>query len=271
MHAVCLKLFKTEVCVCLSFKCVCMCLLMVDAANALIGMHFLAGAIISILGCVQLVKKIRTKALIVHKIFGYIYVVTSFLAGLGGLGYIFIRGCVGGPAMDVGFAAYGILMIVCALLTGYYGYLRKREKHRAWAFRLFSLAVASWLFRIYYGLWIALTDNVGHHDDFQGPFDYFTMYFFFIPNLFVAEIFIRRLHKPYWSPTSTLKMTDKDVDELENDVDATKQRNTHLMPSESSKWCIASVLFLTLVVVLAGTVGFADDIWIDGIAGTLED
>ncbi len=43
-----------------------------------------------------------------------------------------------------------------------------------------------------YGFWFLFTDGLGHSNTFQGPFDYFMDFFFYIPNLLVAEVFIGR-------------------------------------------------------------------------------
>ena len=42
-----------------------------------------------------------------------------------------------------------------------------------------------------YGLWLMLTEGAGHTRDFRGPFDLVMAFFFYLPNLAVAEAFIR--------------------------------------------------------------------------------
>ena len=68
---------------------------------------------------------------------------------------------------------------------------RAIERHRAWAIRLFALAIASWLYRMEYGLYLGLMGGTGHTDDFRGWFDYIMAFAFYVPNLIVAELFIR--------------------------------------------------------------------------------
>ena len=46
-------------------------------------------------------------------------------------------------------------------------------------------------FRKYYGFWLLLANGLGHADHFTGPFDRVMAFFFYIPNLLVAEVFIR--------------------------------------------------------------------------------
>src|SRR5690606_26941007 len=69
---------------------------------------------------------------------------------------------------------------------------RRLDAHRAWALRLYALAIGSWLYRMDYGFWMILMDGVGHAPGFRGPFDLGMSFVFSLPNLLVSEIFIRR-------------------------------------------------------------------------------
>jgi Predicted membrane protein (DUF2306) len=161
------------------------------AATAGMGVHFIAGAILLLLGPLQFVRAIREHAPAVHRWIGRIYASAALLAGLGGLTFIALKGTVGGTPMNIGFALYGALMVLAAIMTPYYAWQGQFVKHRAWAIRLFALAIGSWLFRIDYGFWLPLTGRLGHATSFDGPFDIVMAYFFYIPNLIVAEIIIR--------------------------------------------------------------------------------
>ena len=157
-----------------------------------IGIHFAAGGIILILGCIQLVNSVREKYLLLHRIIGRLYVIASIAAAVGGLVFIFTKGTIGGLIMDIGFAGYGILTFTTAIATIYFARAQSFDQHRAWAIRLFALAIGSWLYRMDYGFWFMVTDRLGHNSDFTGVFDYFMDFFFYLPNLLVAEIFIGR-------------------------------------------------------------------------------
>lgn len=161
------------------------------AATIGIGIHFAAGGIILILGFIQLIESIRVRFPAFHRITGRIYVFASLLAGIGGLLFIALKGTIGGTVMDIGFSLYGILMIVCAIQTIRTARAGKMETHRAWAIRLFALAVGSWLYRMDYGFWFLLTGAAGHTRDFSGSFDHLMAFFFYIPNLLIAELFIQ--------------------------------------------------------------------------------
>jgi hypothetical protein len=156
-----------------------------------IGSHFMAGGVLLLLGPVQLIGSVRRNFPALHRWLGRSYVVSAGLAGLGGLGFILGRGTIGGPLMDTGFGIYGALMVFCAVLA----YARARAgsyaQHRAWAIRLFALTVGSWLYRMEYGAWFLLSGGVGTGPSFTGWFDAIMMFFFYVPNLIVAELFIR--------------------------------------------------------------------------------
>lgn len=162
------------------------------AATIGIGVHFAAGGIILILGCIQLIDRVRLKYPMVHRWLGRVYVFASLGAAIGGLVFIFVKGTIGGLVMDLGFTGYGVLTFLAAIATIRFARSGDVERHRAWAIRLFALAIGSWLYRMDYGFWFLFTDGLGHSQFFQGPFDYFMDFFFYLPNLMVAEVFIGR-------------------------------------------------------------------------------
>jgi hypothetical protein len=161
------------------------------AATAGIGLHFAAGGVILVLGCIQLMGGVRRRWPAVHRWTGRVYVTAAFLAGMGGLTFILTNGTIGGTVMDVGFGIYGVLMVVAAVQAVRHARARRMELHRAWALRLFALAIGSWLYRMDYGFWLLLTGGLGHTETFSGPFDHVMAFFFYVPNLLVAEAFIR--------------------------------------------------------------------------------
>lgn len=169
-------------------------------ANSGIGLHFLAGGIILILGCVQLLPSVRRHKPRLHRISGRVYLLACLTTSIGGLVFIAARGTIGGALMDLGFGLYGVLMFVCVLQTYRYARLQEFSAHRAWALRLFALAVGSWLYRMEYGLWFMFADAIGHQDDFSGWFDQLMAFFFFLPNLLVVELILcsQRFQQAVW-------------------------------------------------------------------------
>ena len=160
-----------------------------QSATIGIGVHFAAGGIILVLGCIQLMNKVRMRYPNLHRWLGRVYVFSSMAAAVGGLIFIFVNGTVGGTVMNVGFSLYGILMFLAAVETIRHARAKRFEQHRAWAIRLFALAIGSWLYRMDYGFWMLFTDGLWVNN-FLGPFDKFMDFFFYLPNLLVAEVFI---------------------------------------------------------------------------------
>lgn len=160
-------------------------------ANTGMGVHFLGGGLLLVLGNLQFVTPLRDRWPVVHRALGRVYIAAALLAGVGGLLFIALRGCVGGPLMDVAFAGYGVLMVLAASQTVRHAVARRTAVHRQWAVRLYALAVGSWLYRMGYGFWFMLTDGIGVQEGFSGPFDYVMDFAFYVPGLIVAEGYLR--------------------------------------------------------------------------------
>ncbi len=160
-------------------------------ATLAIGAHFLTGGILLLLGPIQLIGAVRRRVPALHRWLGRLYLLSAAFAGLGGLGFILAKGTIGGLPMDLGFGLYGSLMIAAAWRTYVHARAGAYETHRAWAIRLFALTVGSWLYRMEYGLWFLAAGGTGHNATFTGWFDAIMVFFFYVPNLLVAELFIR--------------------------------------------------------------------------------
>ncbi len=156
-----------------------------------IGLHLLAGAVLLLLGPMQLIGALRKRWPTLHRWGGRVYASAAMLAGAGGLAFILAKGTLGGTQMDIAFAIYGLALMLAAGNTLRHARARRFGSHRAWAIRLFALVIGSWLYRIEYTAWRVLADSAGHTASFDGPFDTVMLYFFFIPNLLLAEAFLR--------------------------------------------------------------------------------
>lgn len=163
-------------------------------ATTAIGLHFVAGGALLLLGPVQFIGRLRRSVPALHRWLGWLYVSSAGLAGIGGLAFILDRGTIGGQLMDVGFGLYGILMVGCAATTFVHARAGRYDRHRAWATRLFALTVGSWLYRMEYSVWYFLVDASGGGAARGGWLDAAMAFMFYIPNLLVAEVLIRARH-----------------------------------------------------------------------------
>jgi hypothetical protein len=156
-----------------------------------IGLHFATGTILLLLGPVQLIGAVRARVPRLHRWIGRLYGFAALMSGLGGLAFIALQGTIGGGPMNLGFSLYGALIVVASVQTVRNAMWRRFDVHRAWAIRLFALVIGSWLYRMDYGFWRLLAHGAGHTPAFDGTFDVVMSFFFYIPNLIVAEAFIR--------------------------------------------------------------------------------
>jgi Predicted membrane protein (DUF2306) len=154
------------------------------------GAHFAAGTILLFLGPIQLIKPVREGMPRLHRWIGRLYGLSAMVTGFGGLVFIAAKGTVGGTPMTLGFSLYGALLVISAVETVRYALAKQYDRHRAWAIRLFALVIGSWLYRMDYGFW-KVFHGVGHNHSFDGPFDIVMAFFFYVPNLIVAEVFIQ--------------------------------------------------------------------------------
>lgn len=169
-------------------------------ANLGIGLHYLMGAVLVLAWPVLFSARIRARRRGLHRWTGRVYVTAGFLAGAGGLAFILAHHS--GSAQHLAFALWGIVMMVSALKAFVHARGRRFDLHRAWAIRLFAMVLGSWVFDLEYRAWKDLAGGVGiGAGDAMGPFDYAILYAFFVPNLLVAEFFIRDLHRRLALPT----------------------------------------------------------------------
>lgn len=160
-------------------------------SNLAIFGHMLMGGLLTLLAPLQLLGALRRRWPRVHHLIGYNLAVLGVLTALGGLIYIARNGTSGGPVMSLGFALYGLLLGLAAVQT--VRLARRRDpRHGIWAGRFIILALASWFFRVQYGLWDIAFGDLGRTPDFQGGFDKVMTFGFYLPWLALYEALRRR-------------------------------------------------------------------------------
>lgn len=164
--------------------------------NLAISAHMIAGAAITVLAPLQMIQALRIRWPRLHRSVGHVLIALALLTAVNGLIYMVGRGTVGGPLMTIGFTLYGGLMILSAVQALRFARSRDIAAHRRWAVRLFVLAIGSWLYRVHYGIWYALTGGMASTADFTGLFDQIQVFAFYLPYLVLAEIVLRRTAPP---------------------------------------------------------------------------
>lgn len=163
-------------------------------ASLAIYLHMASGAIVTVLAPIQLSRAIRTRLPKAHHAMGYCVAALAALTAVAGLFYMSQKGTIGGWIMTAGFSLYGILMLLAAVQT--VRCARKRDPlHELWAERVIILALASWLYRVHYGIWEVLTGGIGSRPDFSGPFDVVQVFAFYLPYLAVHHLWWHAQHR----------------------------------------------------------------------------
>nr|WP_230680357.1 DUF2306 domain-containing protein [Pontibacter sp. 172403-2] len=62
--------------------------------------------------------------------------------------FILVKGTFGGTVMNIGFSLCGLLIFMAVIETYRHAVAGRLERHRAWALRLYALAIGSWLYRM---------------------------------------------------------------------------------------------------------------------------
>ena len=164
-------------------------------ANVGIGLHFVMGAVLVLAWPILLSAWVRSRHRAVHRWTGRLYVAAGFLAGAGGMSFILTHGTVS-RAAAIAFSIWGAVMMLSSIMACVHARAKRFDRHRAWALRLFAMVLGSWLFDIEVQAWSIFAHGIGMHaDGASGPFDLAMLYVFFVPNLLVAEFFIRNMHR----------------------------------------------------------------------------
>lgn len=98
-------------------------------------------------------------------------------------------------------------MLGSATLTVHFARKRLFQRHRRWALRLLVLAIASYLYRVHYGINFMSTGGAGV-DDFRGWFDRLTVWAFYLPYLAALEVWFlwerfRGVDRPVTNPADS--------------------------------------------------------------------
>jgi hypothetical protein len=161
------------------------------AAPAILGNLFsrpwlyihIAGAATALLvGPAQFLPWLRTRHRDAHRWIGRTYVVGCLAGGFGGL--IAAFGSTAGPIATGGFGSLAVIWIVTNVQGWRTARGRRFEAHRAWMIRSFALTFAAVNLRLYLPLFPLI--GVSFIDGYR-----VVSYLAWIPNLIVAELYIR--------------------------------------------------------------------------------
>ncbi len=145
-----------------------------------------AGAVTALLlGSFQFLPALRRGSRTPHRWIGRLYVLGCLIGGAAGL--LLAPGSSAGPIASAGFGSLAVIWIVVTLL-GWRAVLQRRfVEHRRWMIRSWALTLAAVTLRLYLPLVMAL-------DLPFLPWYRAISFLAWVPNLLVAELWLRRAH-----------------------------------------------------------------------------
>ena len=150
-------------------------------------LHVFCGSVALIVGPLQFFALIRNNYPLMHRIAGYTYTICCWIGCVSGF-YLsfFTYGSM--PAM-LGFITLAVMWGFCTSMGFLKIKARDFEQHQHWMMRSFALTFAAVMLRVWIGLLVGALN-----------LDYATVYdvsawLSWVPNLLVAEIMIRKMHK----------------------------------------------------------------------------
>ncbi len=159
--------------------------------NIFFASHILMAAIITFGGILQLVPKIRTRALSFHRWNGRIFLLTAFGMAVGGLYLVWVRGAATSIYGSIAISLNATLIMIGAVMTYREARSRNFVSHRRWALRTFIQVSGVWFFRVGLMGWIFINQGpVGIGEKFDGPFIIFWSFGDFILPLIFLEIYL---------------------------------------------------------------------------------
>lgn len=162
--------------------------------NATLAAHLIFAALITFMGALQLIPKMRARFPIFHRWNGKLYMLIALTMGVTGL-YLGLSGrkLVGDVTQHLAININAVLIIVCAALAWRYALARDFRTHRRWALRLFLVVGGVWFFRVGLMFWLILNHGPVGFDPktFTGPFLTILAFGQYLLPLAMLEIYFR--------------------------------------------------------------------------------
>lgn len=153
--------------------------------------HVLLAAVITLGGTLQLIPQLRQRLPVVHRWTGRTFLAASVFMAVGGIALIWGRGTRLNDVTGMATTLDGILILVAAGFALYNIRMRRIDRHRRWAMRLFIFVSGVWYLRVGYMAWGIATGGAGIGDRMNGPVDYAMAYACFLLPWAVLELYLQ--------------------------------------------------------------------------------
>ena len=161
--------------------------------NASLVFHLAFAAVITLIGALQLVPRLRVRFPALHRGLGRVYVFVALVMAATGL-YLSLSGrrVVGGLMQQIATDINGVVIIGCAVMAWRRAVERGISSHRRWALRLFLVVNGVWFFRVGLMGWLLVNQGPVGFDmaTFSGPFLTILNFAQFIVPLLVLELYL---------------------------------------------------------------------------------
>jgi hypothetical protein len=147
-----------------------------------LDVHVAGAATALLVGPLQFLPRLRARRRALHRWLGRLYVTGCLIGGVGGLVMAF--GVTAGPIAGVGFGSLAAIWLITTGQAWRMAMARRFDAHRAWMIRSFALTFAAVTLRLYLPLLPLL--GLSFLDSYR-----LTSYLAWIPNLIVAELYLR--------------------------------------------------------------------------------
>lgn len=170
--------------------------------NMMFAIHVVLAAVMTVTGLMQLIPQIRSRAPIVHRMSGRVFVLLACLLAIGGLWMAWVRGTQLSSINAVGISLNGVLILAFAAPTVAYAVRRKIALHQRWAMRFFLVASGVWFVRVGIMGWLTIAQGpVGMNATMTGPADIVITFGSYLIPLAIYEAY----HRAQSASSDTLK------------------------------------------------------------------
>jgi uncharacterized membrane protein len=168
-----------------------------SAGNLAFASHALLAAFIAFAGAIQLIPRIRQRAIAVHRWTGRVFLLVAFVLSISGLYMTWLRDPKPITVGAVAITLNAVLIIVFAALAWRAARSHDIAAHRRWALRTFLVANAQWFTRVGVFAWIIVNQGpVGIGRNFDGPFIRFWSFGCYLVPLLVLELYLQAKTRP---------------------------------------------------------------------------
>jgi tetratricopeptide (TPR) repeat protein len=204
------------------------------AGNLAAAAHILFAIIINLSGALQLVPGLRGRVPAFHRWNGRLFIAGAFIVSTAGLYMVWFRGGVGDLPQHLASTLEAILIFLFATLALRNALAHEFAAHRRWALRLFMVLGGVWFFRLGLFLWIAVN---------HGPVG-------FDPSSFTGPVLTIWGFGEYLVPLAILELY---------------LRAEKGGASAVSRTAVAGLVFVSTLVMVAGTLATAAAAWIPAV------